>query len=167
MVQAAIEYQKRGWKIIQLHGMVDGACTCRHRPKPCDPLKSGGKHPVANEWEKPRRWSSGDIYAIFDDVWNIGILTGAPSGFFVLDVDPDNGGNESMKALVAKLGKLSTTYRVRTGGGGVHLYFAMPDFDLGNGRGELKAYPGLDIRGTGGYVVAPPSISGKGAYTHA
>lgn len=162
-IRAAKSYLQRGWKIIQLHGLIDGKCSCGGRPRPCGP-KNAGKHPVRDEWQKPLTWSKADVFAAFDDVFNIGILTGTPSGFFVLDIDPDAGGNDSMAQLVSR-GRLPDTLRIRTGSGGTHIYFSMPDFDLGNGRGELKAYPGLDIRGTGGYVVAPPSVSGKGPYS--
>ena len=53
------------------------------------------------------------------------------------------------------------TWRVLTGGGGEHVYFAAGGIEIRNSAGRLG--PGLDIRGVGGYVVAPPSlhISGR------
>src|SRR5690606_41978960 len=83
---------------------------------------------------------------------NISILTGTPSGIFVVDIDPDAGGMESMQALIAEHGNLPTTFTVRTGGGGWHLYFQMPDFHVGNRAGTALGR-GVDIRGTGGQVV--------------
>lgn len=87
---------------------------------------------------------------------NIGLATGS---LIVLDIDPRHGGDESLIALEHEL--LPTTWRVLTGGGGEHVYFAAPDFEIRNSAGRLG--PGLDIRGAGGYVVAPPSthISGR------
>src|SRR3990172_8545079 len=88
--------------------------------------------------------------------YNVGIVTGGRSGIIVLDVDPEHGGEESLLALVADLGQLSTTPESLTGGGGRHLLFAHPGVEITNSAGRLG--PGLDIRGDGGYIVAPPSI---------
>lgn len=87
---------------------------------------------------------------------NIGIACGA-SGLVVLDVDPRNGGNESLAALEAKHGPLPATLEARTGGGGRHFYF------IGNLRKGVLG-PGLDLQGAGAYVVAPPSVT-EGPYT--
>jgi putative DNA primase/helicase len=88
---------------------------------------------------------------------NWGIATGQGSGLVVLDIDPRHGGEESLLALTAQYGRLPETLEVLTGGGGRHLYFRYPDgVDVRNSAGALG--PGLDIRGEGGYVVAPPSI---------
>jgi len=85
------------------------------------------------------------------------------SGIFVLDVDPSGGGWESLATLVQEHDPLPETYTVTTGSGGQHYYFLMPDFDVRNSAGKLG--PGLDTRGDGGQVVAPPSVSAKGRYT--
>ena len=66
------------------------------------------------------------------------------------------------------MGLLPETVEVITGNGGRHVYFKLPDFDeapsIKNTAGKLGQ--GLDTRGDGGYVVAPPSIhpSGKAYY---
>ena len=80
---------------------------------------------------------------------NIGILTGKVSNVFVLDVD-GSAGEEHIK----KMGGVPKTVETTTGRGR-HLYFALPgNIEVRNGANpELK----LDIRGNGGYVVAPPS----------
>jgi putative DNA primase/helicase len=88
---------------------------------------------------------------------NVGIATGQASGVFVLDVDvKDNaGGVESFKALVEEFGKLPDTVAAKTWSDGFHFYFNLPhDVEIRNKAGFR---PGLDIRGDGGYVVAPPS----------
>jgi len=86
---------------------------------------------------------------------NIGILTGERSGLVVLDIDPKNGGSESLAELEAEHGTIETL-QVLTGGGGIHFYFAYPEGkEIGN---KANLLPGVDIRGIGGYVVAPPSI---------
>ena len=47
------------------------------------------------------------------------------------------------------------TWEVLTGGGGRHLYFRHPGIEIGNSRGVIG--PGIDGRGDGGLVIAPPS----------
>ncbi len=84
---------------------------------------------------------------------NVGIPTGERSGLLVLDVDLDKGGFESLEALTSSL---PDTYTVRTGGGGAHFYFRYPPGSNIRNSASLLA-PGLDIRGEGGYVIAPPS----------
>lgn len=95
---------------------------------------------------------------------NIGIATGAISDIFVLDVDVKNGakGAESLAELEAKHGKLPRTITAATWSGGKHYFFKYPPGGMGC---RTNFMPGLDIRGTGGYVVAPPSIVEGKPYT--
>ena len=59
--------------------------------------------------------------------------------------------------MEAEHGKLPQTVEVKTGGGGRHLYFKFPEgTKIKNSSNVLG--PGLDIKSTGGYVIAPPSI---------
>lgn len=85
----------------------------------------------------------------------IGIPTGEASGFFVLDLDCKNGA-QGLEWLAAHEARLPQTRRHRTRSGGIHLLFAMPA-----GRtirnSASKVGPGVDVRGTGGYIIAPPS----------
>jgi len=87
---------------------------------------------------------------------NTGIATGAISGIVVLDIDPYHGGHQSLVTLAAKYGELPIAPTVLTGGNGLHDYFrAGPDSQIHNSAGVLGS--GLDVRGEGGYVIAPPS----------
>jgi putative DNA primase/helicase len=79
----------------------------------------------------------------------------------VLDVDPRNGGNESVERLQAERGTLPQTPVVSTGGGGLHYYY-LRDPGVGKFRGKLEGYPGIDVKADGGYVVAPPSVHRSG-----
>lgn len=100
-----------------------------------------------------------------DGPHNIGVATGKVSGIFVLDVDvkKNAGGAESLAQLVAKYGELPFTAHARTWSGGSHYYFKMPgNVPVGCRTGFM---PGLDIRGDGGYVVAPPSVVEGKPYT--
>jgi hypothetical protein len=90
---------------------------------------------------------------------NIAIVTGS---VVVLDVDPRHGGDAALAEIERKHGVLPATRRAHTGGGGMHLYFAPPpNVVIRNSAGKIA--PGLDIRGAGGYVMAPPSrhVSGQ------
>ena len=91
------------------------------------------------------------------------MATGTISGFWVLDIDPKGGGLDSMKALVAEHGALPATFTVKTGSGGYHYYFNLPNFTVKNDQSGHVA-PGVDLRGEGGQVVAAPSASDKGDY---
>lgn len=90
---------------------------------------------------------------------NVGIVTGSISQLIVLDVDPAHGGNESLEKLERSHGMLPRTLEASTGGGGRHLYFRHPGVGV---RNRVGIATGLDIRGDGGYVVAPPSIHPSG-----
>jgi hypothetical protein len=89
---------------------------------------------------------------------NVGIATGLVSGLIALDVDPRHGGDNSLADLERRHGPLPDTPRVITGGNGLHLYFRI-DRPLGN---RVAFAPGLDFRGDGGFVVAPPSLHVSG-----
>jgi hypothetical protein len=96
-------------------------------------------------------WSLG-----FD--FNIGIATGAASNVFVIDVDSIDAENELHK-LEAELGLLPVTIEAITGKGR-HLYFRHPGKTIRCTVGEIAA--GIDSRGDGGYVLAPPSLHPSG-----
>lgn len=95
----------------------------------------------------------------------VGIPTGEQLGAWVLDVDvhKDDDGNvingyETLAALEAKNGELPKTATAKTAGGGEHRYFRyVPGV---RNRGRLGA--GLDVRGSGGYVIAPGSRTAAG-----
>ncbi len=151
---AALKYAGRGWAVFPLHWMkkspTSNRCSCG---KEC---ASPGKHPItgagfkdaSTDPEVIRRWWDENPAA------NIGIATGAVSGLFVVDIDPDKGGVESIRELFEAYG-VAETLEVSTGGLGTHLYFAHNGTTLKNSASKLG--PGIDTRGDGGYVVAPPS----------
>lgn len=97
----------------------------------------------------------------------IGIATGAASGVVVLDFDLHNeekDGRKGFQQLKAD-GILTRTVSANTGGGGGHLYYAHPGQPTPNdNRGKLAA--GVDVKGDGGFVIAPPSAKrGKMPYS--
>lgn len=158
-----------GWDVIPLHYVNEaGACSCDDMG-----CSSPGKHPIEGAWQTGTRmtkdraarwWGEGMPY-------NIGIVTGPRSGgLVVLDVDPLHGGDDDFKALVTEIGELPTTRIHRTGSGGRHYIFKAPTglgFEISNSNKGLKRFgggKGLDVRGKGGFIVAPGSVSSRGAY---
>ena len=150
---AAISYVDLGASVLPIYGVKDGHCACGRLD--CD---SPAKHPHGRLAPHGLKNATKDGNLICQwsgsgEAVNLGILTGPESGLVVLDVDPRHGAEESLKVL----GTLPETATVATGGGGKHLYFRWPaGAGIRNSAGKLG--PGLDIRGAGGYVVAPPSV---------
>jgi putative DNA primase/helicase len=142
-----------GLPVFPLHSInEDGACTCQQ-----DCGRNAGKHPRTVHGFRDASTSPEQI-----DTWwerwpeaNVGIATGAQSGIWVLDIDPDKGGDASLVELERQHGPLGRTWRVATGGGGAHVWFCSSGEPLRSSAGQLA--PGLDVRADGGYVVVPPS----------
>ncbi len=136
-------------------------CNCRFGAV----CKAPAKHPVAQFAPRGLKDASKDpaiVRKMFGGFGfrNVAIATGGISGIVVLDVDAKNGGYESLTALEAQHGALPPTLNFNTGGGGKHYVFRHPGSEIRNSAGQLGS--GLDVRGDGGYIVAPPSrhISG-------
>jgi len=140
--QAALEYLARGWSVIPAKA---------REKRPAVPWKSYQSRYVSektlHEWYR----RSPDF--------NVSIVTGAISGLIVVDVDPRHGGDVSLKELEREHGPLPETVESVTGGGGRHLYFAHPGGQIHN---RTNVAPGIDIRGDGGCIVAPPSVHPSG-----
>lgn len=95
---------------------------------------------------------------------SIGIATGSPSHLLVIDLDIDeNKGLDGMRELrewERDHRELPETVSAITGRGGSHLYFKYDGSEkYGNRAGILD---GIDVRGDGGYVIAPPSLHPNG-----
>lgn len=112
------------------------------------PATERGFHDASLDPDVVNRWfGEGSKY-------NVGIPTGAVSGGWVLDIDPGKGGTESLAKLTEGI-ELPSTPIARTGRGGLHYWWAMPDRKVKSTAGLM---PGIDVRGDGGYVVVPPSV---------
>jgi Bifunctional DNA primase/polymerase, N-terminal len=152
--RAAEAYAALGYPVVPLHTPRPGGCSCRAGRGCPDP----GKHPRLTGW---RTLASADP-AQLRGWWarwptaNVGLATGVR--FDVLDVDGPDGEAE-LRALIQAAAVPRGGPLARTGGGGWHLLFAPTG--LGN-RGGFR--PGLDWRGRGGLVVAPPSQHPSGRY---
>lgn len=122
---------------------------------PIFPVQTRGKKPLTEHGFQDAT-TDPDIAAAWWRRWsdaNIGLHC---RDFTVLDVDPRNGGNESLETLVEVHGpQFKDTVNVLTGGGGIHYYY----------RGSTHmshAGQGLDVKSTGGYVILPPSVHPSG-----
>jgi DNA-binding MarR family transcriptional regulator len=160
---ATLSYAGAGFPVFPLHNLdAGGVCTCGGET--VHPKCSPGKHPrtlngfkdATTDAERIRSW-----WKRWPDA-NIGIPTGERSGFLALDEDPRHGGYDSLRQLTKTHGELPRTKTTKTGSGGRHYLFSYPaGSGIGNSSGRLG--PGLDVRGEGGYIVAPPSRT-TGAY---
>jgi hypothetical protein len=93
---------------------------------------------------------------------NVAIATGGALRLLVVDVDPDAGGESSLSELERERGPLPTTVESVTPRGGRHLYLLVPSGRPMPGNSAGKLGEGVDTRGHGGYVLAPPSsVNGR------
>lgn len=140
-LRAALYYARHGWPVFPL------------RPRSKVPATEHGFYDGTKD------------PAVITPTWkngpnsNIGIPTGTASGLVVLDVDPRHGGDDTLAELEHANGEIPDTPRVQTGGGGLHVYLLHPGGVVGN---RAAIWPGVDLRGDGGYVVAPPSVHESG-----
>jgi putative DNA primase/helicase len=163
MLGAALKYASRGKPVFPLHNVRDGRCSCG---KDCG--NNLGKHPripggfksATIKEEQIREWWIQWLDA------NIGMPTGEPSGFIVLDIDPRHGGQDSLAQLQIQHGPLPDTMRQITGSGGFHLLFAQPMGVTIHNSTALAGYEGVDVRGEGGYIVVAPSLHHSGNRYH-
>ena len=139
MLEYALRYAARGFAIVPV---IDKKPAIARWPK----LASTDPARIRKWWAK---WPDASI----------GIVT-IRSGIVVLDVDPRNGGNESLDRLVAIAGReLIDAPTVHSSQGGCHLYFVRPaDHNVVR---ALRAFvgPGIDLPA---FVVAPPSMHASG-----
>lgn len=154
--QDALELAELGWWLLPLHTWNVDKCDCM---KQCT---SPAKHPRTMHGLKD---ASCDLAQVVEwwGQWpaaNIGVRTGPESCIVVVDIDPRNGGMESWESLREHHAYEHDGPACLTGGGGMHLYFAHPGEKVMSRSGELAE--GVDVKGDGGYVVAPPSVHARG-----
>ncbi|NMC21991.1 MAG: hypothetical protein GYA33_16415 [Thermogutta sp.] len=125
------------------------------------PVAPRRKTPILANWPAEAATDEATIRKWFEQ-WpaaNVGIATGR--GLIALDLDPqalsvDWPGEARRRELKATRCPLAKTPR-----GGWHLYFRAPR-PWHNSAGVIA--PGVDTRGAGGFVVAPPSGTTTGRY---
>jgi hypothetical protein len=146
------------------------------------PIKPGFKFPKGMEdWQERATTDEATIRKWWGKypTYGVSIVAGVISDIVWLDVDPRHGGDETLADLEHEHGKLPDTVESLTGGGGRHIGFKMPRCPTCKGDDQLHTYrcpdcvggrliitndagkrlgPGLDVRGEGGQIVAPPSV---------
>jgi Bifunctional DNA primase/polymerase, N-terminal/Primase C terminal 1 (PriCT-1) len=142
------------------------ALALARKALPVHPCRPDEKVPILDDW--PNRASTNPT--LIDRWWgrwpeaNIGIATGGRLRLLAVDVDVDAGGEAALAELEREHGALPATVEVTTPRGGRHLYFLVPDDRPMPGNSAGKLGPGIDTRGQGGYVLAPPSVVNGRAY---
>ena len=155
-----LECAALGLHVVPMHTIEDGHCSCV-ATSACPRL---GKHPITRhgvndataDGEQIDRW-----WTELPDA-NIGIAAGQESGILVLDIDPRNGGTETLQRLEKELGPLPPTVTSNTGGGGQHRIFAHPAFSVRKDSAGKLLGPGVDVLSDGCIMIAPPSRHASG-----
>jgi hypothetical protein len=155
MIQEAVTLAKLGFAVFPCHSIRAGKCTCGKSD-----CKSPGKHPRTANGFYAAVSDPAAVEKLFDQFSesNIGIATGPASGVWVLDIESE--GVHSWAGMLSGHEQPNTPI-VSTGGGGIHIYFRYNGREIRNK--EKTGGKAIDVRGIGGYVIAPPSkhISGK------
>ena len=141
-LQAALRYYEYGWSVIPF------------LPRSKRPMVRWRRfQAVRASRETLEKWFTKEPDA------NVGIITGQISKLVVLDVDLKYGGDDSLLECEGKHGALPDTTEALSGGGGRHLYFRHPGGSVHN---QVNLFPGIDVRGDGGVIIAPPSVHPSG-----
>jgi hypothetical protein len=151
LLDAALEYATEyGWESFP----APPGTKMSHKSAASSNGRRWGATRIPAEIERDRRrWPNA----------NIGLPTGADNGFFVIETDTAAGGHKHdgashLAALEAQNGALPATLEAESPSGSIHRYYRHPGqgFKIKNSASEIA--PGVDCRGDGGMVVAPPSV---------
>lgn len=155
MLNQALKYLSVGFSVIPLCYPIEQGKKCSHWLKGSH--KAGhkiGKTPIYywDEYKtKPPSASEVEKWWNAAPNANIGIVTGKLSNLTVVDLDgPEGLASAQSLGLVSSLVSLT--------GNGRQLFYKWTS----ETKNSVRSYPGLDVRGDGGYVVAPPSIHPSG-----
>ena len=162
MLDTALSYAAAGFPIFPVHdplvlGDEDGhAAYCSCGSQFCTNI---GKHPRTPNGLHDATTDLGQVEAWWTEhpTANIGMPTGAASGYVVIDGDGSTGVTN-----VEELTLPEDAPRAETGGGGLHVFLRHPGGGtrIPNSAGKLAAK--VDVRGDGGYVCLAPSLHRSG-----
>lgn len=149
MLDHALRYAALGWYVFPVWGGKDGKCNCGSA------CSSPGKHPISALAPRGQDDATTDparIHAWWGQMPGAGIgVFLRPSGLMAIDIDPRNGGFETMDVIEAEHGALTSDVYQFTQNGGEHRIFKLSD-SVGI-PGKLG--PGVDLKHNGYIVVAP------------
>lgn len=158
----ALGYRRLGWHVLPTWSVDShGQCRCGrpndekgHKPgkHPQHHLVPNGHHDATLEEDTIREWWATDPDA------GIGINLSA-SGLLALDIDPKNGGWETLAAIEAEHGVLHSDCVAVTQGAGEHRVFRADSALSFPG----KLGPGLDLKHHG-YICVAPTLGPSGEY---
>jgi len=136
--------------------LLQSACKYAEYGFPVLPVRRNSKKPAIENWTEMATTDLQTVSAwwLENPNYNIGCLTGWPSGNIVFDVDPSEtlSVEDILNGLDVRLGDTLTT---KTPSGGLHLYYRLPDgLDVSR---RIKICPGLDIMADKSQVLLPPS----------
>src|SRR5579883_1356427 len=156
LAEAALAYAAAGIAVFPL------------KPQDKRPIVPHGFYSATTDRSLIRRWWRSEPRA------NIGVVCGAPSGWWVIDIDPRHHGLASLEQLQRDLDRdathgspsslLSLTRRQLTGGGGAHLVFReRTDVQVRvRSATNFAGYQGIDLRGNRSYIAVAPSVHPSG-----
>ena len=144
MFELAIDYAQNGWAVFPL-------APGTKLPAISKAKGGNGVHDATTDLRQIETWMQSYRRC------NIGIACGSPSGLLVIDVDPRNGGHKSLSKLMTQGRYFPKGPRQRTGNGGIHILLKFDPMISGN---KDKLGRGIDVKATGGYIVAAPSEIG-------
>jgi hypothetical protein len=137
----ALQYAHKGWRVI--------------------PILPGTKRPALNQWQDAATTSTAQITQWWkgsQSSCGVGIATGKQSGIWVLDIDD----RDALYELEREHGELPATLTSITGSGGEHQIYLWPADGRTIHNSASGFAPGIDVRGEGGQIVAPPTIHPNG-----
>jgi hypothetical protein len=165
--RAALEYLRRGYALIPLHGVQEGACTCR-KGTAC---RSPGKHPIRKDWTKRAIRSPIELARLFRTrdgrPTNLGIFLDPKLRLLLLDIDAKSGkdGPRTIQTWAGDLGVDFDKYRIQdTPSGGWHVLFRLPEAFEGPLPNRFDVAPGVDVFHHERQFVVSPSQTEKGRY---
>ena len=143
----ALKYASKGWPVIPLKPDPDKTDDPSHKV----PRTKNGLTDASTDTKQIDAW-----WGRWPEA-GIGVITGAVSGLVVIDLDENDGKNGIAHWADLTAGqKMPKTLTATTARGGLHLVFRHPggEHRVKNSTGKLA--PGVDVRGDGGYIAAPP-----------
>lgn len=145
----ALKYYELGWSVL--------------------PIRRADKKPALNSWReyqtaRPERYDLEQWFAASSDLLNVGVIAGKISNLAIVDFDGYSGNDPT---AFLRSHNLPTNAPIAITGKGFHVYYKHPGGTVRNGV-RLGALSGvaIDLRGDGGYVVAPPSVHESGREYH-